>query len=418
MPSKKKPAYLLHKPTGQARVRIEGKDYYLGAFGSPKSREQYDDLISEWCVRNGDLRQYELTIDELVLLYLEHARQHYRKNGEPTSEIHCLKLVCRCLVSLFGTTRVRDFGPRAFKAVRQALVERHYVRKTINSLMGRVRRMFRWGVENEYVPVTVYQALCTVSGLQKDRSDAAEGDPVLPVAADTVAATLPHLSPIVAAMVRLQLLTGTRPNEVCQLRPCDITIPERGGVWVYRPASHKTEHHGRERRVFIGPEGQTVLTPFLNRPPTEHCFTPQESETLRQANRRATRRSPMTPSQRARKPKANAQRQPRNYFDVPSYRRAITRACEKAFGMPSELRRGDSTESADQKAVRLEKATAWRNSFCWSPNQLRHTGATRIREAFGLEGAQVVLGHSDAATTEIYAERDYALAAKIMERIG
>jgi len=30
-------------------------------------------------------------------------------------------------------------------------------------------------------------------------------------------------------------------------------------VWCCRPATHKTEHHGRERVVFIGPKGQAVL---------------------------------------------------------------------------------------------------------------------------------------------------------------
>jgi hypothetical protein len=44
----KKPAYTLHKPTGQARVRIGQRDYYLGEYGSPESRDQYDALIAEW----------------------------------------------------------------------------------------------------------------------------------------------------------------------------------------------------------------------------------------------------------------------------------------------------------------------------------------------------------------------------------
>ena len=54
MPKKKKPAYLHHKATGQARCRIAGKDHYLGEFGSPESRERYEELIAEWFARNGD----------------------------------------------------------------------------------------------------------------------------------------------------------------------------------------------------------------------------------------------------------------------------------------------------------------------------------------------------------------------------
>ena len=38
--SRRIPGYVHHKPTGQARVRINGKDYYLGKFGSPESHER------------------------------------------------------------------------------------------------------------------------------------------------------------------------------------------------------------------------------------------------------------------------------------------------------------------------------------------------------------------------------------------
>jgi site-specific recombinase XerC len=55
----------------------------------------------------------------------------------------------------------------------------------------------------------------------------------------------------------------------------------------------------------------------------------------------------------------------------------------------------------------------------WTPNQLRHTRATQIRQAFGsLEAAKAVLGHADTRVTEIYAERDLALAAEVMRQMG
>ena len=53
MPVKRKPSYLLHKPTGQARVRIQGKDIYLGEFNSPQSRERYEDLVAEWFAKSA-----------------------------------------------------------------------------------------------------------------------------------------------------------------------------------------------------------------------------------------------------------------------------------------------------------------------------------------------------------------------------
>lgn len=41
------PSYLLHKSTGQARVRINGRDMYLGPYGSEESRIRYGELIAK-----------------------------------------------------------------------------------------------------------------------------------------------------------------------------------------------------------------------------------------------------------------------------------------------------------------------------------------------------------------------------------
>ena len=42
------PKYCKHKATGQAVVRLNGKDYYLGRFDTKESRSYYDRLIAEW----------------------------------------------------------------------------------------------------------------------------------------------------------------------------------------------------------------------------------------------------------------------------------------------------------------------------------------------------------------------------------
>ncbi|MCL2647952.1 MAG: hypothetical protein FWD61_13220 [Phycisphaerales bacterium] len=41
------PPYSLHRHTGQARVRIDGRDYYLGLHGSSESRQEYARLMAE-----------------------------------------------------------------------------------------------------------------------------------------------------------------------------------------------------------------------------------------------------------------------------------------------------------------------------------------------------------------------------------
>ena len=54
----------------------------------------------------------------------------------------------------------------------------------------------------------------------------------------------------------------------------------------------------------------------------------------------------------------------------------------------------------------------------WNPNQLRHSAGTEIRKHFGLEGAQVFLGHEAADVTQVYAEADIARAADIAREVG
>ena len=91
--------------------------------------------------------------------------------------------------------------------------------------------MFKWGVTEELVPSSVYESLRTVEGLRKGRTTAPETKPVLPVDEAVVDATLPHLPPILADLLRLQRLTGCRPGEVCILRPCDVD--PTGEVWAF-----------------------------------------------------------------------------------------------------------------------------------------------------------------------------------------
>jgi integrase len=54
----------------------------------------------------------------------------------------------------------------------------------------------------------------------------------------------------------------------------------------------------------------------------------------------------------------------------------------------------------------------------WNPNQLRHTGATRIREQASLDAAQVILGHSTIATSQIYAAKNVAAALAVAAKLG
>jgi integrase len=386
MSSKRQPSYCLHRASGQAVVRIGGKDFYLGKYHSAESRAEYDRLIAEWYAngrslppRAGDNHDAGLTVNELAWAFWQHAEQHYRRpDGTPTDEIHCLRAALRPLKALYGHTPAKDFGPLALKAVRQRMIEtvdprtgRPWCRRSINLHTYRIRSVFRWGVENELVPPPVLHGLQAVRGLQQGRSEARETGPVKPVPPAWVEAVKPFVRPPVRAMIELQMLTGMRPGEVVLMRAIDLNTS--GKVWLYTPSSdqgehgaHKTAWHGLGRVIAIGPQAQEVLKPFLTPDLAAYLFAPPQPKVGR----------------------ARAKRRPGSRYTVDSYRVAIARACKRA-GVPH-----------------------------WHPHQLRHTKATEIRREFGLDASRAVLGHRSPAVTEVYAELDVSKEAAVAEKIG
>ena len=108
--------------------------------------------------------------------------------------------------------------------------------------------------------------------------------------------------------------------------------------------------------IYFGPQAQVILTHYLLRADDQVCFVPK--------------------------------RKGADEYSTRSYRDAIHRACDRA---------------------KIER---------WNPNQLRHATATDIRKRYGLEAAQVTLGHLSANVTQIYAERDLQKAVEIMREVG
>src|SRR5205823_1844190 len=157
--------------------------------------------------------------------------------GEPTGELENLRLALRPVHRLYGHIPARDFGPNALRAVREEMVRKGLARTTINNRIDRVRRAFRHAVSVEMVPPAVYEALRAVPGLQRGRTAARETEGVRPVPVKDVEAALACMPPPVAAMVRIQLLTGCRAGEVMSMRHGDID--KSGAVWTYSPREHK-----------------------------------------------------------------------------------------------------------------------------------------------------------------------------------
>jgi len=425
------PKYRLHKGSGQAVVTIDGRDVYLGKHGSPESKAKYNQVVAEWQLNGRALpaaHSREVTVNEVILAYLNHVKHYYVKDGRPTSSQHEIRASLQPFHELYGANSVSEIGPLALKTLREHLITRgSWTRPTINRGIGMIKRMFKWAAENELVSAEVYHRLQTVSGLRKGRSEARESEPVKPVSEEHIEAVNPYVSRQIWAMIQLQLLTGMRPGEVVAMRTRDIDTS--GKIWIYTPESHKTEHHGKHRAIHLGPKSQTVLQPFLKHELDAFIFSPADAEQERQAQRHNNRQTPLSCGNKpgSNRKKKQPKRKPQTHYTVASYRRAIERACEHAFPPPNHLQprilRSGKRESKKAFHARLtpeekKKITDWKREHRWHPNQLRHTAATRLRKEFGIEAARVILGHSSATITEVYAELDHAKAASIMESVG
>ncbi len=205
--------------------------------------------------------------------------RYYVKNGKPTTEPVNIRLAIRPLRQLYGHTLAREFGPLRLKTVRQAMIDSGLCRSEINKRVRHVLRAFKWAVGEEMVPPSLHHGLKAVPGLRRGRADVRESEPVRPVPDAFVDAIRPHVSRQVWAMVELQRLSGMRPGEVCSMRTIDVDTS--GRVWIYTPESHKTEHHGRERRIYLGPKAQEILRPWLRPELTAYLFSPAEAEAER-----------------------------------------------------------------------------------------------------------------------------------------
>jgi integrase len=406
------PKLTFHKGSGLGVVRLDGRDIYLGRFGTAECEAMYHRVLTEWLANGRRLpappdddqadAPEELNVNDVALAYAEFAATYYTKRGRPTTEVRDIRLSIRPLRELFGLLPAKDFTPGALKAVRQAFVDSGLCRNEVNKRTRRLVRMFGWAVEEGMVPAEVHWGLKAVKGLKEGRCGVRESEPVRPVLDTHVDAIRPHVPPQVWAMVQLMRLTGMRPGEVCQMRTIDLDTS--GQEWIYTPETHKTEHHGKERKVPLGPRAREILRPWLRTDLTGYLFSPREAMQHRFAERRAARRTRVQPSQASRK-KARPKRVPGERYDTRSLYHAV------AYG----IRRANREAARQARQIGQEPPPPIPN---WSPGRLRHNAGTKIRKKFGLDAARAVLGHASPVVTEVYAELDATKAAEVMARIG
>ena len=374
------PKLSFHKSKRQYFARFDGKMVYFGK-DPAEAHQRFAEAYTQWQAGEtvaSPTSQDAITTVEAAERYIAYAKRYYGPDAtEPGKIQDALQRLCR----LYGRAPLANLSPKKLKTFQQSLIqEGRLTRPGINKALSAVKRFLRWCASEELVSADVWHAAQTVEGLRKGRTEAAETEPVQPVPLEHVEAAKAHLPSPVCALIDLQLLTAARPSELLFLRPQDIDTSTE--PWTVRPERHKTAHKGRDRQLFFGPKAQHILRPFLLRDSDAYLFNPHEATAERNANAKTPRRPNQPETTR------KTSRRVQDHYTKDSYRRAITRACEKA-DIPK-----------------------------WTPYRLRHTAATEIRRQYGLEGAQVVLGHAALGVTQVYAERDFEKAARIISEVG
>jgi integrase len=321
------PKHCHHKASNRGVVRLNGQDHYTGPWGSSEAESSYEKLIADWLL-NGrstpEVRPSDQsagcattpgpTIADLILAFWRHAEVHYRHpDGTPTSELANYRQSLRLLRKMYEDEPTAKFSPSKLKAIRARWVADGICRQQINLRVGRLKRVFKWGVSEEMVRVEVWQALCAVQGLQAHRTQAVESKPVGPVSAEHVAGTVSHLRPQVRDMVEVHWLDGMRPGEVCRLR--GLEIDRSSEIWVFRPALHKNAWRGKDRAVFIGPRAIAILNRYVKDDPDAYLFSPREA--VEQLHRdRVTKYYASRQGRQQRK--SNPKRKPKDKYTVSS----------------------------------------------------------------------------------------------------
>jgi integrase len=349
-------------------VTLNGVDVYLGRHGTAESRAEYDRVVAAWLGRGRRAPADESQVVMLKEVILGYFGDCERKL--PQVEVDKVRDALKVVRRLFGERPAAGFNAMAYAAVRDELVGAGLCITTIRCRLFVIKRMLAWGVIRQLVSdnvLNVIKAYEKIEPLKVGRSNVKAPKQVKPVSEEHIRAVLPHVPPTVTAMLMVQFYSGARPGEICRLTTGQVD--RSGDVWVYRPTRHKTAHLGKRRAVHFGPQAQAILSPWL-RPdaPDVPVFRPEVG--YRSAHR------------------LNRPRKFQDTYNKNTYAQAVVRGCERA-GVPT-----------------------------FRPNRVRHTAATRVRKAFGLEAAQNVLGHERANVTEIYAEREDEQAARVAKELG
>jgi len=368
-------------------VYVNSKKIRLGRTGTPEADDNFRKIQIQVLTDPTYLspKPQQVTVDCLCFAYLEYAEEH-----DP-GHFGSIKTAVGILIQHYAGQPVDVLDTRHFLFLQAQFVKHGVSRKYCNALMGFIRAMLKWGVLRKLVPHQVYFEAKLVPALKEGKTRAYENPEREAVPDEVVQRTLPFMSPTVSAMVQIQRMTGMRPSEICKMTAGAIDKTRDPELWYYIPR-HKTEAHIGKKPIPLGKPEQRLIEPYLvNKKPSEAVFSPRTAMQEWHTERRANRKTKITPSQmeRDRKRAKNPRpRQPREFYNSSSYRIAVANA----------IRKGNKVLPEDQQIPH------------WFPYLIRHAAGTEAEMTAGLDKAQALLGHTSANMTKRYAHGRLAIA--------
>lgn len=399
------PAMTRHS-SGQARVRLNGKAHYLSRWGSIEAHAAYAELLQRWkqqgrqslTPRVPHAGELAFTVADLFARFEAwlDATGKYTKGGAPTSSRDFFQQITRSFSAFAGTVQIRRLSEALLMQWRDVLEgDAKLTRKGINRKVTGLLAIAKWGRARGFVPrdvaldcaaiVPLKQGECGSRPERGRERRAPTFDEI-----EKVAAAAPRQ---VAAMIRLQALTGMRPGEACALRWCDVDkkgpTVDQVPTWIYTVEGAKTAHHGHVTRYALPPAAQSILQDFPALP-RAFVFSPAGRMADKRREQREARSTRVQPSQQRRD---EAARHPyAERWSVDGYRNAVEAACARA--------------GVDR----------------FTPHEIRHSFATWAAGTLGVMVAAVALNHRSPATTQRYLHGDpaaaFVAAAAVQKRVS
>ena len=199
------------------------------------------------------------------------------------------------------------------------------------------------------------------------------------------------------AMVQVHYLLGLRPDELCQMTVGSINRTKDPELWYYDLDYHKTKKYIGKKEIPLSKPVQELICPYLQgKTSGATVFSPRTAQAERNTEKRASRKTPVTPSQKKRDATrmANPSDRVGDSYTPDSYRRAVDYAIKKANRHLPD----------DQKVPH------------WFPYLLRNSCATRIEEEFGLDESQAQLAHKTADMTRRYSRAQLRIRERVARK--